>query len=520
MKHDQRIHAVNTFLVRKVLFPLLALMLSGCVSNYMTSAHAHRQRMVHLEKKYNPAPKPEPDIETLRIAETPPLVVLEYVVSVTPDAQDAFVEYIYDNFSIRVENNRSNRNDPRLISSTPQLITELFAKNQYYALEFYQELVETFPENTVVLRPMVLRRDGNGGIQAVSDVQMSPPVLTIHFMAFVNIRRMMLRGILIKDDTFADHLSPRIFMEPSGNSHHPHTIVAGTLPVIDDQGRIPFQLGQPITTYKNFKRFKANLPEWFSWVPSTRPYNGQEPYFLLPFRVIDIKGVNTDRIYRDPERWSVGAAPYGEYWRIVAQTALDVVNTLEPPSYSQVYTEYTQLLGLEIRNRSPKLDKTVETMIQSEAKFMRAQDENMVAAQYFGPFGKSMRAVIRSEFGIRQGQRQAQNAMVMNALAGAASNFASTVAVSQGTIGLFTHLQNQTVSLQSNLQALDQYQTSVISLADLYSRNFAPIQKEAGEMVIKVGEEEMEIQVKTLQDMRTKFRALLLDVFPDDVQPL
>lgn len=517
MTSPRFIQDLSSFLPRMTLFLLLPLAWSGCTTNYKWAGHAHRQRMVHLEKKYNPAPEPVPDAETLRMAETPPLAVLQYVVSVAPDARDAFVAYMYENFSINVENNRSDPGDPRLIASTPQLIHELLAKNQYYAMELYQELVETFPEHTVVMRPMELRLDGNGGIHPVSDVEMSPQALTIHFTAFINVRRMMLKGMTIVDDSFADSISPRIFMKTGGETNPPHRIVAGTLPVFDDQGRIPFQLGQPITTHQTFKRFKENQPEWFDWVPSTRPYTGQEPYFLLPFRVIDIKGVNTQRIHRDPKTWSVEAAPYGEYWRIVAETALDVVNTLEPPPESQVYPEYIHLLGLELRNRSAKLDQTVEAMIRAEAAFLQAQDENMVASLYYGPFGKTMRELIRSEFEVRRGQRRANNAMVLNALAGAAGNFASTVAVSQGAISTSTHLQTQSMTLQSNLQAMHQYQTTSITLADLYTRNFAPLQKDAGELVLRMGEEEMEIQANSLQEMREKFRNLLLNLFPDAV---
>lgn len=498
----------------RVLMLSLGLVMSGCAGNqYKGTYHV---RMDYLER-IDPAPEPVPDSETKRYAKTPPIVAIEYVVSISPDAMGPFIEHVDQNYSM--DNNWTNAYDPEVAAMIPNMIDEMLAKNQYYSIELYNEMVSLFPDHTVVMRPLQLRLDPRGNLKAVSDVEMVTPVLTLHFTAFTNVRRMVL-GIYIVDDTFADLISPRIFMEPNVDHDRPYRVVAGTLPVLDAEGRIPVQLGESITTYTTYLRFKEQMPGWYRHVFMERPYTGQEVYHLIPYRIKyhGKKGPYRGRLDLEPESWSVEASPFGEYWRLVARTALEVVNTLDSRNQEQVVADYLRILDLEMSGSTEKFLATLQALIQAEAKFLSAQDENMVASLYFGDFGKSIRELIRSEQGIRSGQYRAQNMMIASSFAGAVGGFASTVAASQGTISSATRMQIQTMTLQSNLGALGKFKRDSITLADLYQRNFAPIQADAREFVIKVGEEEMEIQANSLQDMREKFRKLLLGMFPDQVR--
>lgn len=467
------------------------LILAACV-------HPSKQTTRLENLQMGPAPQP-----VSFQSDTVPLpVVIEFAASVDPDATTAWQNY-YRNQLIYNVGQRSN---------IEQGANEVLIKSAYFAMELYETIRKQFPERTVLLNPTTIRTGGITGLQQVSEYSLPPARVAVHVSAYVEGSRVSGEGITIRD-TYGNQLYPNIYFEVINPAKQgPQRVPIGTLPRYSES-QIPFvRITEPSTVVVSNGRLQS-VSGWFSPSQSrgTRPWQGFDRYFLLP--------VNLQTTYDSFQGWEnkqPGASgPFDRYWQFVAFTLQDLLANLPEPDMTLAANQYLQSLNLTATQINPQLLDTLNSMQRAEIQLLAEQDRQFMQQSYHGTWGTDFRYFLAMEAQAHKDERQA----IRSAETAGFMNQIGTIAAA-GVMGAASGSQanQQLVAMQMQQfytrdQQITQMHQNTRQIGQIFQQHFSGVMRSQGDFIVKVGSEESEIRVSSLEEMRQRFRSFLTSNF-------
>lgn len=501
----------------KLFFILFVFFLAGCASTPKQGFNRVFEEKDLLE--LNNAGPWEPNPEITEAADSFPLVVVEFPVGVEPDAREALHEHLDNHFN--------DSESPRASGLMPSLSRELLNKIAYFGLEFSQALREEFPEHTVLVLPTRIVKDEDGRLREERSYNPPPHLMRVLFSLYLEVDRFH-DGHTYTDDTWATRISPRIFFEhqpeAAFESYQGTSIRMGTYPVYHTRmSAISPRLTAFPATRKNLNRFPGQDPTMKEHPVSSLEFLNTIPdfydwlYTLVPYRYEAEETVFRARLESPPTGWTARTSPFGEYWHVVARYTGECLDLSGAFEGNAPEVSYLRLLGLSCDPLTEDIQVLIRKMVTAERRFLLEQDDAWIRKLYFDEWGQTLRTQLLAEFEtrkeLRANRKRADTAMMLNALSGIASN----VAAYQGDISHQANMRNQVGMLnrQAGIQSgSGQFEAEI---QQQFDRSLVPVSEAARTVVFQESGEETVIRVENLEDMREKFRKLLLKLFPDTV---
>lgn len=429
-------------------------------------------------------------------------VVIEFPASVDSAATMAWQNY-YRNQLIYNFGQRSN---------VEQGANEVLVKSSYFAMELYEAIRKQFPERTVLLNPTTIKTSAGGGLQQVSEYNLPPARVVVHVSAYVEGSRVSGEGISPRD-TYGNLLFPHIYFEVMNpEKKGEKRVPIGTLPRYSDS-RTPFvRITEPSAIAVNNGRGQS-VSGWFSPNQSagSRPWQGFDRYFLLP--------MNVQTTYESFEGWKnkqYGASgPFDRYWQFVAFTLQDLLANLPEPDMTLAANQYLQSLNLTATQINPQLVDTLNSMQRAEIQLLAEQDRQFMQQSYHGTWGTDFRYFLAMEAEAHKDERDARRA----ASTAGFMNQIGTIAAA-GVMGSTSGGQanQQLVAMQmqqfyTREQQISQMHQNTRQIGQIFQQHFSGVMRSQGDFIVKVGSEESEIRVSSLEEMRQRFRSFLTSNF-------